>query len=286
MKFLKFFLVFLVILLASAFLAPWIYQFSGFKFERILSRLVMIFSLLAIVCFIRWDFKGLSRYGLTWEQNRSFSFLSRGFIFGVVTLGLLTAVAIFLGGREFVPRWKGFAVVSVKTIQYVFGAFLIGILEETFFRGFFYNRLRERWPLFLSVAGTNVFYALLHFFKGGNYPIPANPGFTDSLKTMIHLLDPFLNPVQLIPVFLGLFLFGVILSYCYLKTNSLYLSIGLHAGCVFFLKVDGWFVGSVPNASLLIFGDKNLYDGLLGLFFFGLLFLFLWKHLKNGAVKY
>ncbi|WP_169703713.1 CPBP family intramembrane glutamic endopeptidase [Candidatus Kuenenia stuttgartensis] len=32
----------------------------------------------------------------------------------------------------------------------------------------------------------------------------------------------------------GLFIVGVVLSYAYLKTNSLYLSIGLHAGWIFF----------------------------------------------------
>ncbi|HNV85377.1 MAG TPA: CPBP family intramembrane metalloprotease [Candidatus Omnitrophota bacterium] len=285
MKALKFFLVFSGILAASAFLAPWIYQLTGFKFERILSRLVMIFSLFAILCLMRWDFKGLLRYGLTWDPERSASFLTRGFVIGVVTLGLLTAAAVFLGGREWLPRWKGIGVVISKTLQYGFAAFLIGVLEETFFRGFLYGRLKERWNLFWSLAGTNSFYSLLHFFKGGNYGVPPNPDFTDSFKSMFHLLDPFWNPAQLVPAFLGLLLFGLILSYCYLKTRSLYFSIGLHAGCVFFLKVDGWFVGSVPNTSLLIFGSKNLYDGLLGLFFFGILFLFLTRLLRNNTVK-
>lgn len=283
MKTLRFLAVFLIILLVSAYLAPWIYQLTHYKFERILSRLVMVLSLTALLIFVRKDLKNLFRYGLEWDENRSPGSLLRGVGIGVFTLAFLTAVEVLLGGRSFIPRWAGWVPVVAKTVQYTFSALLVGFLEETLFRGWCYSTLKKRFSMWGSLFATNGIYAILHFFKGGKYPVPQDPAFSDSVRVMLHLLDPLRSPLELLPTFFGLLLFGLILSFCYLRTGSLYFSIGLHAGCVFFLKIDNWFIQSVPQASPLIFGDKNLYSGAIGFSFFVLLFFFLKKFLSGGS---
>lgn len=285
MKILRIIAVFIGIFLLSAFLAPWIYALTGFKFERILSRLIMVFSLAAILFFIRHHWRDLFKQGLTWDRLGSFPLLSRGFLIGFMTLGLLTATEVALGGRSYIPNWDGAFEVSLKMLQYFLVSLLVGFIEETFFRGFLYSKIRGRLPVWGSLLAVNSFYAVLHFFKGGGIPIPAQPTVADSFRILLHLVDPLKNPAELAPTFFGLLFFGGILSYCYLKTGSLYFSIGLHAGCVFFLKVDGWFIQSVPQASALIFGDKNLYSGVIGFCFFAVLFLFLTRFLSSSGNK-
>lgn len=275
-SFCKGLLIFAGILLASALLAPVIYQIHPFKFERILSRLIMVFVLAWLLIKVRWRELDYKSMGLEWNQQAAKQ-LYTGFLIGVFTLVLLTLVMLLFKARILVFHFKGFPYVLYKPFEYVLSSLLVGVIEEVFFRVFIFSRLRGRFPLTASIIGANLIYAGLHFFKGGQYPVPADPGFLDSLLIMLHLLDPFRDPIRLLPTFLSLFMFGYILSYCYLRLKSLYFSIGLHAGCVFLLKIDGWFVESVAEAPAWIFGDKNLYNGGLGFLFLVLLFLLLRK---------
>ncbi len=284
MRLLKFILIFTGILLVSAFLAPLIYQCTSFKFERILSRLVTVFSLVTVFLFVRKRSENLGKYGLLWNEH-SFAFITRGFLIGFITLGLLTAVEIILGGRQFSNNWDPAWKVGVQIVQYLCISLFVGFLEEFFFRGFIFGQLKANFSTFVGLLGTNLVYASLHFFKGGGYVVPDHPNFIDSFKVMVHLADPFFHAARLWPSFLGLLFFGTILSFGFLRTGSLFLSIGIHAGCVFFLKVDNWFVVSVPTASTLLFGDKNLYSGLFGWFFLGLLYLFLNRAYPNKSIS-
>ncbi len=281
MKFLKTVLIFIGVILLSAFMAPLIFKIAPFKFERILSRLVMVFSLLAVV-FVRIRLKDLEKYGLSARANwRNLWF--RGFIMGFLILVLLTVVEIMLGGRQIAANLDPWWHMILRTVEYFFASVVIGTTEELFFRGFLFTEIRAKLPSAVSLLAANLIYAALHFFRGGGHVVPPNPDFMDSLKVIAHLADSFLTPSEWWPTFLGLFLFGLVLSYAFLKTGSLFLSIGLHAGSVFFLKIDNWFIASVPRASPLVFGDKNLHSGLLGWIFIG--FLFLWLYwTKNKHV--
>jgi uncharacterized protein len=66
---------------------------------------------------------------------------------------------------------------------------------------------------------------------------------------------PFLEPAEIAPGMIGLLLIGIVLSYAFLRTGTLYLSIGLHAGWVISIKTVrvfgdyqtenlGWLFGS------------------------------------------
>ncbi|HEX9443395.1 MAG TPA: CPBP family glutamic-type intramembrane protease [Candidatus Binatia bacterium] len=68
------------------------------------------------------------------------------------------------------------------------------------------------------------------------------------VRFLVGNLQPFLNPPAILPGLVGLFLIGLVLSYALLRTRSLYLSIGLHAGWVFGIK------------TLSLYGDFNRAD--------------------------
>jgi len=84
------------------------------------------------------------------------------------------------------------------------------------------------------------------------------------------------------PSAVGLFLFGMVLNQCVVRTGSLYPSAGLHAGCVTFLRVVGLFVRfGKPNA--LLWSTKRVYDGALGWTFILLIGVVLTTRLKKAA---
>jgi len=272
MRFLKVLASLLVILLVSSLLAPWIYSFTDFKFERIMSRLVMVFTIAGLLLFVRIRRSDLPGYGLTFDANWR-KCLVQGFVIGFLVLMALTAVLVVLDARVLTTNWRHWSRIPIKGFEYIFSAMIIGLIEETFFRGILFARMRSAMPIAFAMILLNAFYAAVHFFKGGHYQVPDAPNFADSLKVLLHLGDAYLEPLKVLPSFMGLFIFGLILTYAFMRTSSLWLSIGLHAGCVYFLKMDGLFIGSVPGASLFLYGDKELHNGLVGWGFLALMFV-------------
>jgi uncharacterized protein len=263
-SFFKFILVFAAILLLSAALAPVLYKILPYKFERIFNRLVMIFSLVAVAWAVRSRFFRFPSAAMI-PSRQSFSMMASAFAAGFGILVSMSLVKVLFGALEInladksILQWVELFAMSLLS------CFIIGVIEECFFRGFVFTALREqrKWPLVASLAGTNVFYSLIHFIGGKKPFIDETPTFFDSLKLIYTPLISLMQWQNILPGAVGLFIFGIILSLVYLQTKSLYASIGLHAGCVFFLKLDGSFFFQHKQNEFLLGTSKN-YDGILG----------------------
>jgi uncharacterized protein len=137
----------------------------------------------------------------------------------------------------------------------VLTAFTVGFLEEVFFRGIIFRGLLEDWKPLSAFIAANLFYSALHFVK------PAETYFLsgiDPLAGFRHLFStfaPFLNLSDTAPGLIGLWLIGIVLSYAFTRTGTLYLAIGLHAGWIISIKTVrvfgnyrrddlGWLFGS------------------------------------------
>jgi uncharacterized protein len=126
--------------------------------------------------------------------------------------------------------------LSRVTSAFFAGAFA-GTLEEIFFRGILFLGLREQGSPLRAYVLANLFYSLLHFVKPGEGYFLNGVEPLAGFRHLLTTFEPLLEPIPLLPGIFGLFLIGVILSYALARTGNLYLSIGLHAGWVFALKV-------------------------------------------------
>ena len=283
-SFIKFIVIFGGILLLSAFLAPILYEFlpklfqlfgwdKVYKFERIFNRLVMIGSLAGVIFFVRIKKETLIKYGLNWNNN-NLGLLSKSFGFGFLILVLLVLFEIVTGNAIWVSReisaWKWIERLGVS----LFACFLIGVIEEFFFRGFIFQTFKNkfRWSVVISVIVTSVFYSLIHFVSAKKPFIGADPVFFDSLRLIAAPFKSFANFPEFWPAAVGLFIFGLILNDLVIRTGSLYPAIGLHAGCVFFIKIDGLFIHFF-DYDPFIWGSKKMYDGMIGWVFLLMLWL-------------
>lgn len=264
--FLKFISVFFGILLLSAILAPFLYTILPYKFERIFNRLVMIFSLAALWWLLIGKKFSPKDYGLQWEKNRSRFYLAAGLLTGLSVLAVFSWVKVGVGQADWIRPEDGIKVLS-KLLAALGAGFLIAIIEEFFFRGFIYKTLRKwQWPIILSAVGTSAFYSIIHFVSFEKPFVDATPSIIDGLRLVAA---PFLSLLQFQrywPEALGLFLFGLILNHAAVKSGSLYPSIGLHAGCVLYVKTDVLFL-LFHEKDRLIYASGKFYDGLLGWFF-------------------
>ncbi len=309
---LKFILIFASILLLSAFLAPILHNFLPFKFGRIFNRLVMIFSLAAVVFFVRVRKEDLLSSGLTGRSD-GFYLFNVCFASGFVILLILMAIKVMAG----MAAWKLADVTwmtwVVSILKVFFTALLIGVIEELFFRGFIFAKLKKafnyrhceepkkgdaaistvkpeiaspkkNWArndrvaaacsVFLSIAVTSLFYSLIHFISDKKPFIGPDPNFYDSLLLMKAPVVSLLNWSSYWEQAAGLFIFGVVLNLLYVRTRSLYACVGLHAGCVFFVKLDGLFADSLSTGNLF-WGTSKMYDGVAGWLFLASLYFFL-----------
>ena len=282
-SFLKFLLVFGAILFLSAFLAPLLFRFLPFKFERIFNRLIMIFSITAAFFFVRIGRETFIRYGMDWRSD-SFQLFGKGFGLGAFTLALLISAEVFAGAAAWSVKPFQAGLYAAVLSKALLTGVVVGLIEEFFFRGFIYSWIKDRWgwPAILSVGMTSVFYSLIHFVSRNRPFIGPHPEFMDSLKLMTAPFMAFQMWPELWPHALGLFLFGIVLNLTSIRTGSLYPSIGLHAGCVFFVKSDALFVEFLDTGSR-VWPGSAMVDGLAGwifLLFLGVAAVFLFKN--NG----
>ena len=161
------------------------------------------------------------------------------------------------------------------------GGALIGILEETFFRGWLLATLLKRHrPLRAALIGALIF-ALPHAFRSTAIPtgLPASPA---GALTALDLW--FQNAIDLAdfgPRFVGLIFLGVLLSAARLRTGSLWLGIGIHGGAHVFLQALSALTERAPERNWA--GSKWLYDSPPSWLAMGLLAWWLWPSPPVGA---
>lgn len=280
---LTFLVGFLVVLILSALLAPWLYTFLPFKFDRILRRLIMIGSFALLYGLVRSRRQSWTNLGLAWE-NQSLPLLGKGLGWGILLVVFLVVVQWKLGVRVWSLSQEGIGHWAGEFFKVIGAGLIIATLEELFFRAFLFMTFTELWNKRASLIVTNLIYALVHFFPKGKVFVGPHPTLNDSFRIYQAAVMPSPEVLQqILPAMAGLFLFGLILSFLYLATGSLYLPIGVHGGAIMGLKLNTLFSLEIPDKMNLWTGTKNLYDGAAGLMVLTLaIFLsYLWARRKN-----
>ena len=286
-KVILFLLSFVAVLALAVILSPLIYPHLHFKFERIFNRIVMIGVLVCVAVFVRIRKETFAEYGLVWKKE-SLRLLATAFMAPVLVLAGYVALQNVFEEAHFSFHDIGAGKWISRIILATLTGLLIGSIEEFFFRGAVFHGCRRLWSstvkgLFLSLFVTNVFYAIVHFVHAKRPFVDSTPDFYDSLKLLAAPLASFSEFGQFWPGVVGLLIFGLMLNGLYLRTKSLYPAIGLHAGAVFFIKTDGLLVDFGTHN--LLWGSGKMYDGIVGWFALGFLYLVLIIFLKAPRVS-
>ena len=145
-----------------------------------------------------------------------------------------------------------FRLSPSRALSRSFSALLSGVfagsLEEIFFRGILFKGLLQSGSLSRAFVLSSLFYSALHFVKPGEAYFVDGFDPLAGFRHLFYTFTPFSEPLDILPGLFGLFLLGVVLSYAFLRTGNLFLSIGLHAGWIFGLK------------SVRVFGDYTRDD--------------------------
>ena len=209
------------------------------EFERVASRCVLIAFLIFLVPMVRLagirDWRGIGFLpDRNWWKRIGWGLL----------VGCVVPAVIFAGGwisgaygiREVLER----GAVG-KTLGYLFGALLVGWIEEGLFRGLLFGALRRSVGFWAGATIVSGIYSAVHFAK----PRPVVGPVYGHWYSGLDLIPQMFNTVNFDPHFfpfaLTLFFLGMVLCAFYQRTGSLYFSIGLHAGLVWVMRVGGYF---------------------------------------------
>ena len=261
------FILLLVALAAAALLSPWVaalwnavltarpeWERYRYSFSHIFGRTFMIAGVALFLSFRSWiGIRSARDLGLG-PLRQSLANVPLGFFLAVASvalLGFLMSIADI-----FEPDFRlAFPVGLRVSMKALLAALAVGFLEEMFFRGIIFKGLVEDTGRVTAFALASLFFAAIHFVRPGErFAVEG----IDPLAGARYLGDafaPLLDPLDFLPGLAGLFIIGLVLSYAFMRTGSIYLSMGLHAGWVFGIKTIrvygdfaredlGWLFGS------------------------------------------
>jgi hypothetical protein len=259
------------------------YEDGVYDFGKVMRRILMLSALFIFLVFGR----SLKIGTLMFESIKTETGWYRHFFIGgalaVGSLLMFYVLSLIFGASMIHIDYHSPWTIFFKVLTYLLIGCLIGFIEEVFFRGFLLKAFMENMSFPLATCVSSLIYSSLHFFKA-DYPVSQGLQVFVGVKTITAFFKPlFFQFVENVPAMIGLFLIGVVLSYAFIKTKSLYLSIGLHSGWVFMMKTDGIFLVRIRERLVWLFGDSQLVTGVLAWFLMLCIFLAIKKIYSNSA---
>ena len=240
------------------------YKHGSYDFGKIMRRIMLAVAILLIFLLRKpLRLRSFATVGLKntqgwWGQVQMGFFLSTGmFLF-------YTAFLYINGVKIFDPDAKSLGVIILQLLKMLLIASLVACIEETFFRGFIFQSLLEDMSAVSAVCISSLFFSVLHFFKVKFLVSPGIQPFVGFLVIYQSFKNIAVNFTDILPSVIGLFLVGVVLSYACLRTKSLYLAMGLHAGWVFLIQMNRFFFDHIKTNLTWFFGDSKVVTGMLG----------------------
>jgi uncharacterized protein len=271
---------FAVVFPGGALLAPWLYWLAqwaasrwsaisglaAIPFHRFLDRSLLGLALICLWPLLRsGGVRGWGGLGFVRQRRPALQIL-RGFALGWASLAAVALLTLACGASAFVLTHSATELFR-QLINATWTAVVVAILEELVFRGALFGLLRQAMPWPAALIVSSAVYSAVHFIKKAEIAMPVQ--WYSGLALLWAMVC---HPPPLIPAFLTLFLAGAILALSYQRTGTLYFSIGLHAGWIFWLK-SYHFLFHASGGNRNFWGTDTLIDGWLSFLVLAIIFV-------------
>ncbi len=206
----------------------WLDFIKDFPFHRYFSRTIQVAGLVLLVPFIFW---------LRIRHPRDLGLLPNPHRWSDLLTGLFVALAVFA------PMAIGYLLTGVyKTIpdpewmklgRIAATAGAVSVLEELFFRGVLLGLAVRAFGAWGGAILSSMIFSGMHFLKPAKIPDTGPVTWTSGWEQAQLLFSGAPDMPVLAYGALTLLVAGLILSAATLRTSSLWLPIGLHAGWIF-----------------------------------------------------
>ncbi|MGH8102112.1 MAG: CPBP family glutamic-type intramembrane protease [Chthoniobacterales bacterium] len=255
----------------------WFLFLAKFRFETFFHRALLIAAVVLLWPFLRVSHvHGLRDLDLAPNPRPGRDFIA----------GLLVAIVPLLCCGAVLLAFRFYSVRHIITVHALSKTVLAGIfvpfIEEPLFRGLILGLLlRTGWRK-MSILTTSAFFAAAHFF-GSAEQAPTVVTWTSGFRAIPDSFSRFVDPLSILPAFATLFLIGWILADARVRTRSLWLPIGVHAG---WILASGTF-NAVARRQIDIFPwlGQNWLVGIVPIGIGALTWLFIILWLKYGRTR-
>ena len=239
--------------------AGWSAWLAGFPFHRVLSRCIQVSALVLLWPTLRWI--GLRRPSeLNLQRNPSWrADLAAGFAMAVGLVALLGVIYLASGLAQLRAEtvWTGLGRI-------VLTAMAVSGIEEVVFRGVVLGLCLWTLPRAGAIFVSTLFFVVVHFIKPSKTAIaPEAVGWSSGLAEAARFTEGLPDGVLLIFGAASLFVAGWILGSAAVRTRSLWLPVGLHAGWIFSQQTSNLFLQTSSGSALghLPWVGPNLVSG-------------------------
>ncbi len=267
---------FVVVFIGGALLAPLLYNSAqavaahghGLSavakqpFHRYVDRSVLGLALICLWPLLRtMDIKSWRELGFA-NPAEKWRDIIPGILIGFGSLAIIAALAIVSGARKSHLPTSGHEIAH-HLLSAGTASILVAIVEEILFRGALFGSMRKVWRLGTAIFVSSLIYALVHFFQ--KVPEPQTVTWSTGLAMLPQKFAGLTDVQVLIPKVFVLLVAGIILAVAYQRSGSLFLSIGLHAGWIFWLKSYRFVSTPVNGTATWLWGTDELINGWMAL---------------------
>jgi membrane protease YdiL (CAAX protease family) len=195
-------------------------------FQRYFNRAVLVAALGLLWPLVRSiKLPGWSAMGIAPDRRR-WARIGAGLVIGVAAVAVLGLILLQI------DLYKIKKEIPWNRVTGIFlSAFVIAALEEFFFRGALLGIIRRSAPDRVALAVVSALYAAVHFIKPADQAVDAVV-WSSAFPLIPAALHRFSEPLVVAGGFTTLFAMGWILGDARLRTGTLWVSFGLHAGLV------------------------------------------------------
>lgn len=273
----------------GALVAPWIHYalqdsppslgLSGMPFHLVVSRSLFGMALFGLYGFIRLLGAKASDIGLA-HPLRNLRWVAFGALAALLMLGLLAGAAVAAGARHWAPPTSlGFHLSMAANI--LPAALVTAFLVELLFRGAVFGAVEKAASFSFALALSSALYAVVL-----SLATPANPskiGWRSGLEMLELMVGGFAENDGILPALVINFALGLLLALFFHRTGTLYASIGLHAGILFFSRWVAAVTPARPRADPWIWGGSDMLDGWAALGMLAAVLLLVAKFLRISS---
>jgi membrane protease YdiL (CAAX protease family) len=186
-----------------------------------------------------------------------------GAAIGIVSMALVVSVLLMLDIRVARPGVAlSFPIVAVLVLQSAFAGLMVGLIEETWFRGALQTSVAEVSNSAFAIVVISLVYGAMHFVSA-DISIPAEEvRWLSGTAVLFTSLHGFREPAFFDSLF-ALVAGGLFLGLVRYRTGRIAECIGIHAGWVMVVKILRQ--TTYPNAEASWSFMIGSYDGVIGI---------------------
>jgi membrane protease YdiL (CAAX protease family) len=222
----------------------------GLAFRKYLTYATLISGLIVSGIYLQlYNLLSFKSFGYSGKLFKFLNSIFNGFIYGIAIMLIIEVLLYFLGIHEMdTYRNISMTVVIERFGKAMLAGLLIGLIEESIFRGALFSGLYKQTGAIITILFSSLIYSAVHFIRYREVSADTDIGWLTSFSMMPEAFRRF-HEWSILDYFLTLFIFGILLGLLRLKYRGIAACIGVHAGIVTLIKTSDYFTNRTQDST-------------------------------------